>query len=163
MARRQGDDDGDETASGKRQDTLCAWNDHGYKCYQPGVISDATDGAGAWYCREHETKRLGRRVPRAIARAPIEGYGISARQEGETSEQYQQRAMVFLRAHINKIGRATPGKGWAHSILDRFADGDPTVSDMAFRMACEAIGADPETVRRERDAAGHGAVNQVEF
>lgn len=161
MAKRRPEEDA--TSPEARHDTQCAWNDHGYRCGQPGAISDATDGTGAWYCRAHEAKRLSRRVPRETSRPAIEGYGISARQEGETSAEYQKRAMEFLRSRIGMIGKATPSRAWAHSILDRFADRDETVSDVAFRMACEAIGADPEMVRQERDSGAPAAVDFVEF
>lgn len=32
---------------------VCAFNDHGYTCGQPGFLSRTTNGEGPWFCRQH--------------------------------------------------------------------------------------------------------------
>lgn len=138
-------------------DSQCAWNDHGYRCGNGGVFSESLTGGGPWYCREHDAKRRGHRVPASPAPEadPLDGHGITERQPGESSRAYQQRAMAYVRAHIAGIGAARQGRQreWAQRILDRFADGDPGISDYAYRSACEALGFDPQQVRESVEVA----------
>lgn len=37
----------------------CAWNDHGSECDKIGVMSQATNGQGPWYCRQHFARLMG--------------------------------------------------------------------------------------------------------
>jgi hypothetical protein len=45
-----------QQAKHTQQPRLCAFNDHGDSCRQPGHLSTGTIGTGPWYCRAHFAK-----------------------------------------------------------------------------------------------------------
>lgn len=59
-------------------ESTCAWDDHGTRCTRYGTHSDATNGAGPWWCRVHY-RQLN---------------GWPARPEPETPEERHARRMA---------------------------------------------------------------------
>lgn len=126
----------------------CCWDDHGYPCGAPGVRSDTTSGGGQWYCRRHNALRLGRPDPgnpRSRIDRDLSGYGIEP-EPGESVRAFAKRCMAYMAEHSKGVDRVS--KEWARRILDRFADGDPLITELSLRYACESLGVDIETIRR---------------
>lgn len=48
-----------QQVSAKTVNPECPWNDHGLRCNRLGSMSDATNGAGPWYCGRHYWKMRG--------------------------------------------------------------------------------------------------------
>lgn len=128
----------------------CAWNDHGYRCQRYGVHSDSLTGEGPWYCREHDAKRKGHALASMDPYEPedLSGCGLGQRKPAETPAAYAVRCMRYMRDGLERIGAPKLGRqrDWAARVLDRYADGDPRISSHGMRLACEALGQDPETV-----------------
>lgn len=53
-----------------------------------------------------------------------------------------RRALAEIKRLVAQMQRPQGGRqlGWAHKIVARYLDGDPTLSPISFDMACEALG-----------------------
>lgn len=80
---------------------ICAWNDQGRRCPSRGIISNATDGSGPWYCREHSAKLHG---------VPIEGV------MGNSIPASRSQSLATVAWHAKMSAYKAAG---GHSILDR--------------------------------------------
>lgn len=85
-----------------------------------------------------------------------ESQHVDLRRMGATPE--GREALALVRAAIAAVsGQRKDPKAWARRILDRFADRDPTLPDVSFRFACEALHVSADDVRATRDHAGRNA------
>lgn len=148
MARKREDESSADPRRGV--DTQCAWNDYGARCAAKGVLSDSTDGSGPWYCREHEARRTRRQPPNMAPYQPedLSSYGLGKRLPGETEREYGRRSLVYMRNGMARLlaGETGRQREWAVRIQDRYADRDLRISELAFRLACEALGQEAELV-----------------
>lgn len=73
-------------------DQSCCWNDHGYVCGKPGVISHTTTGQGDWYCRKHYA---------ALTHSPmpVDGAGSSYR-----ADWFRSRNLPYQDAPLGNVG-----------------------------------------------------------
>lgn len=128
----------------------CAWTDYGQRCQRDGTHSDGLTGEGPWWCREHDARRRGRQPLALGAYEPedLSRVGLPARTDDEPPRAYAKRCAVAMQAGLAKLAAPKLGRqrDWATRILDRYADGDPRISSYAMRIACEALGQDPEAV-----------------
>lgn len=53
-----------------------------------------------------------------------------------------RRALAEIKRMVTQMQRPKGGRqtGWANKIIDRYLDGDPSISLIAFDTACEALG-----------------------
>ena len=99
------------------QPRLCAWNDHGMPCHEPGHLSQGTLGLGPWYCRSHFARLMG--WP-AWAAAAIEDSQeevdarvnkIVPRKPGESEHDWSMRCRTWVMERIRRgqVFQAEPG------------------------------------------------------
>lgn len=77
---------------------------------------------------------------------------VDLRQMGRTEQ--GRRALVLVRDLLAKhAAQPTHPRAWAERILDRYAEGDESIPDIALRMACNAMGCRVEDAQSLRATA----------
>lgn len=79
-------------------------------------------------------------------------HAVELRRMGATPR--GRAALKMIRDLIaRKVAEPQDPKAWARRLLDRYADGDTTVADIALRMACDALHVDVEALKASRASA----------
>lgn len=113
-----------------QQPRLCAFNDHGEPCHQPGHLSQTTHGGGPWYCRNHFAQINGWPAWQAAAiddsqEAVDERVNkLVPRLTGESEHAWSMRCRAYVLDFVRTQTTKKPDKRWARKILDREATGE---------------------------------------
>lgn len=97
------------------------------RCHYPGSFSDSLKGDGTWYCAKHQETRDPLEADRIVhdshEEIPRPDYSIQAiRRRSELA--FLKKFHAYTGNRPTKFNPSTPGKDWAHRVLEREAQGE---------------------------------------
>ena len=120
----------------------CAYSTGTSRCHYPGTFSDSTSGGGEFYCAAHyhldDPSTGAAIVYRSQEEYPRPDYSIA-----DVRRRYELRTLKAIADHkgakATRYHASTPGKDWAHRIMERQANGE-TLAIIAIDYAEQVVG-----------------------